>query len=240
MDDQLDGPCPPRRGDILGHNPRCTFSKAQHPRRDSTMEFSWEEFGCLPWPPFWNCTMDAACVGDQRKLTSQIASLGRRKRWKEAVELFQLGTNRGDRPDLVGYSALISALNQWRRAVHVFWEMELQKDVISFSAVISACEKSSQWMLALDFFGHMDVRPNVVSYSAMISACEKAGRWQLGLHFFHQMNEISKVRPDVICYSAAISTCEKAGEWQLALLLQLGNMFRPIFGCQVTRCQLWS
>ena len=60
--------------------------------------------------------------------------------------------------------------------LHVMPRQGLLPDVISYSAAISACEKGQQPQQALQLLLDMRLKgllPNVISYSATISACEK-------------------------------------------------------------------
>ena len=94
-------------------------------------------------------------------------------------------------------------------------------DVVSYSAVISACEKSGLWVEAWDLLWRMrakHVQPNAISFSAVISAFEKGGQGQLALHVLRMMQACSE-RPNVISYGAAISACEKAASWTQAQAL---------------------
>ena len=58
-------------------------------------------------------------------------------------------------------------------------------DVITYSAAISACEKSQQAQQALHLLQELQLRgilPNVITYNAAISACEKGQQPQQALH----------------------------------------------------------
>eukprot|EP00438_Fugacium_kawagutii_P031427 Skav205777 [mRNA] locus=scaffold1714:690856:694318:- [translate_table: standard] len=131
-------------------------------------------------------------------------------------------------PDLISYSALISAYGeQWPRAVRAFREMLRQRihgdvvscsaDVISYSAAISSCETEGQWRKALHLFHlmkHAELLPDVISYNAAISSCEKGSQWHLACHFLS-----SSSCANVISYNSAISSCAKASAWQVAMQL---------------------
>ena len=54
---------------------------------------------------------------------------------------------------------------------------QLQPDVVSYSAAISACEKGQQWEQALGLLQEMwrsQLQPDLISYNSAISGCEKA------------------------------------------------------------------
>ena len=97
----------------------------------------------------------------------------------------------------------------------------VEPDVISFSAAISACGAGGQWERALSLLEEMRTRgvePNVYSFNATISACEKAGQWERALALLEEMRTRG-VKPDVVSFSAAISACEQCGEMAKAKLL---------------------
>ena len=103
------------------------------------------------------------------------------------------------------------------------FEAQINPDVVSYSAVISACQKRGEWQQAISLFRAMPqarITPDVISYNAVISTCEKGGAWQQALALFLAMPK-AQINPDVISYNAVISACEKRGEWQQALALFL-------------------
>ena len=54
----------------------------------------------------------------------------------------------------------------------------LEPNVINYSAAISACEKKGEWEKALDLFRSMQVqglKPSVLTYNSVIRACERGG-----------------------------------------------------------------
>ena len=93
-----------------------------------------------------------------------------------------------------------------------------QPNVVTYSALISAYEKGAQWELARDLFEAMKaarVQPDVITYSAPISAYEKAAQWELARDVFAEMNAAG-VQPDVKSYSALVSAYEKGAQWPRA------------------------
>merc|ERR1712226_1283361 len=66
----------------------------------------------------------------------------------------------------------------------------LQPDVITYSALISACEKACEPEKALELFVEMQRRglqPDVITYSALISACGKACKPEKAHELFAEM-----------------------------------------------------
>ena len=82
----------------------------------------------------------------------------------------------------------------------------LQPDIISYSAAISACEKGGQWERALELLDEMKtwgLRPNVISCSAAITACEKSCQWERALSIFQEMVRQGPLGRSVVLLSAA-------------------------------------
>ena len=82
----------------------------------------------------------------------------------------------------------------------------LTPNVISYSAAMSACEKGGQWQRALELLEGMPQRalkPDVISYNAATSVCEKGGQWQRALELLEGMRQRA-LKPDVISYNAAM------------------------------------
>ena len=78
-------------------------------------------------------------------------------------------------------------------------------DVISYSAAISACGAGEKWGLAAWLVEVMKEErswPNMTSYAAAISACEKGRAWKEALGRFLEL--CHWYEPDVISYNAAI------------------------------------
>ncbi|CAK0842260.1 unnamed protein product [Prorocentrum cordatum] len=84
------------------------------------------------------------------------------------------------------------------------WEAKLKPDLIGYSAGISACTSGEQWQRALALLGEMrevKLELDMMSYSAGISACEKGEQWQRALALLGEMCE-AKLEPDVFCSTA--------------------------------------
>ena len=89
----------------------------------------------------------------------------------------------------------------------------IEPDVISYSAAISACEKGGRWEQALEVFDEMrsrGVEPNVITYTSAMSACVKSGEPHTALRLFDELLETEGsssetsgvVAPDGPCYHA--------------------------------------
>ena len=96
-----------------------------------------------------------------RTCTRQIGEIGKRRQWRRALQLFHSMQRHGVVPDVITYSALISACekgNEPDRALKLFEAMKQQgivPDVIIYNALISACEKGQQPERALELFEAM-------------------------------------------------------------------------------------
>eukprot|EP00913_Durusdinium_trenchii_P025930 g24331.t1 len=155
-----------------------------------------------------------------------ISSCARSKLWKQALRLLELMPKAKLRPNVIIYSAGISACEKggnWELALNLLStampRAKVQPNAFSYNAAISACEKGGQLQHALALFEAMPiatVQPDVFSFSAVISAYEKGGQWEAALTFFQSMPDVN-VWPNLFCYSAAISACESGSQWQQAL-----------------------
>ena len=134
--------------------------------------------------------MQAAPISDSQKSetrlrwsTQQLMQAAKQNRWQHAVLLLAEMQAQGLGPNVITYSATISACekgSQWHEALELLAEMQaqgLEPNVITYNAAISACEKGSQWQQALELLAEMQAQglePNVISYNAAISARENA------------------------------------------------------------------
>merc|ERR1712070_203271 len=69
----------------------------------------------------------------------------------------------------------------------------VQPNIITWSAAISACEKGAQWERALELFEEMQqrgVEPNVITWSAAISACQQSGSLNQAIDLFLEAQSI--------------------------------------------------
>ena len=132
--------------------------------------------------------------------------------WKVALDLLSEmkkseamavgGSGGKSRPNIVAYSAVISALGrgqQWEMALSLLREIEKEggtPSVVTYNATMTALEKGLQWEKALDLFDEMKRKKlpiTVVSYGSAISACEK-GKFNERKMF----NTYRKIRESVI------------------------------------------
>eukprot|EP00438_Fugacium_kawagutii_P026166 Skav209867 [mRNA] locus=scaffold590:55225:57331:+ [translate_table: standard] len=146
--------------------------------------------------------------------------------WQWALYLLnQLGQNLGVSPDVVLYSACISACgSEWQQALGLFEAAVPERDVVDvvlYNAIISAFEKCGRWELAMHFLEEMELQrlaPDGITYSALISACEKGLQWQKALDVLN-LAKTKREKIDAITLNAVISSVEKCGLWQIALNL---------------------
>ena len=159
-----------------------------------------------------------------------LTSLEKGRRAEQAMELLKRMERAEDsklpwpRPDVVSYSAVISACEKcgrWTDAWDLLWRMQarhVQPNAISFSAVISSFEKGGQGQLALQVLRMMPVcsaRPNVISYGAAISAFEKAAMWKQAQALLEEMVGV-QLEPNLVCFNAMLSSLMEAGKAEMA------------------------
>ncbi len=145
--------------------------------------------------------------------------------YQDAIRLLNNLTDAGIKPNVITYTAVISACKKGGKAeeaLEIFNKMldaAITPNVITYSAVISACEKGGKAEEALEIFNKMldaGIKPDVITYNAVISACEKGGKAEEALEIFNKMLDAG-ITPDVITYSAVISAYEKGGKAEEAL-----------------------
>ena len=81
----------------------------------------------------------------------------------------------------------------------------IKPNVISYSAAISACGKGGKWEEALSLIKQMrsvDIEPNMFTYAASIQACAYAGQPAEALQIFDEAQ--TNVTDDVIVYNAIL------------------------------------
>ena len=89
------------------------------------------------------------------------------------MQLFDEMQQQGLEPNVINYTAVISA---GKLTLQLFDEMRqqgLQHNVITYSAVFSACGKREMPERALQLFNELQqqgLKPNVITYTAVISA----------------------------------------------------------------------
>jgi pentatricopeptide repeat protein len=139
-----------------------------------------------------------------------ISALQKKKKVRDALELFQDMKNRGIEPTVIPYTQVNNISGHSRQ---------------TYNAAISACRKGGEWEEALKLLGDMEqkgIPPDVMTYNAAISACEKGKQWEEALRLLGDMKQ-KGIPPDATTYNAAISACGKGGQWEEAMRL-LGDM----------------
>ncbi|CAE7174676.1 unnamed protein product [Symbiodinium pilosum] len=94
-------------------------------------------------------------------------------------------------------------------------------NVVSYSAAVSACEKKGEWQHAMQLLETMrehEVWPNDITCNSAISSCELCGQWLVAVNLLESMSAWN-ILPDVISFNSALSSCEWTGFWQMALSL---------------------
>ena len=161
----------------------------------------------------------------------------------KATQAMQGIASRGLVPDVVSYSALISAnekFRRWSSCLQLLGQMDganVQADTYSYSAAISACEKGYQFDKALALLRVMKERSlpaNEFTYSAVIGACVQDSGWEEALELLRELRD-SGVVPNVVVFSSLISACGTARRWEQAVAL-LRDMGRSGDGCQLVAC----
>ncbi|CAJ1343896.1 unnamed protein product [Effrenium voratum] len=153
-----------------------------------------------------------------RTLTAAIASCGPRD-WELAVALLGAMEFPDLAAYSACLKVLKAKPSRALRLLDTLRRQQLSPDLVCYSAVISACGQGRFWLKALACLRHLDqdaVAPNVVAYSAAISACEKALQWEQGLFLLREMAERG-IKPNVVSHSAVLTACDKARQWQWTL-----------------------
>ena len=86
-------------------------------------------------------------------------------------------------------------------------ERGIEPDVISYSAAISACEKGGQWERALELLEGMrerGIEPDVISYSAAISACARASQAAHAEKLFKELWDSPTLQADQVTFNAIL------------------------------------
>jgi len=159
---------------------------------------------------------------DLHDTNTAISSLGRRSKWKEALQLFQDLHRRDLRPSAVSYGACINSLGrakQWERSLlllHELLQSSLAFGVIECCAALKACSTASQCLAGLEILEIMSqqhVELDVVACNTALTLCD--AQWQRALKILHQTQE--RDIATLVTYSAAISCCEKARKAAVAV-----------------------
>ena len=153
--------------------------------------------------------------------SSAIGACARCFYWEQALSLFGLLPSASVSPNLVTYSATISACERvglWALAVHLLSQAP-SPDALMYDTVLSACDKGGQWEPTLWLLSEMPssrILPQTMSYNVGIRACARAGEWQKALQIFLEMPE---GLVDGFSFCAAIAACEGDRYWSFALEL---------------------
>ena len=91
-------------------------------------------------------------------LASVVASLGKRRRWAEAVDFFAQSRRSGQRPNLFLASACINTARSWLQSLSLLITLRriaAQPDAHIYASVESSCVKSANWQQAVGILaGH--------------------------------------------------------------------------------------
>lgn len=94
--------------------------------------------------------------------SSRKSGLGQGQQWQRAIELLEEVRRSGSKPDVVTYSAAVSACEKcrrWDNALALLRSMRggvgLIPNIVTYSAAMAACEKGYQWAHALELLGAM-------------------------------------------------------------------------------------
>ena len=81
-------------------------------------------------------------------------------------------------------------------------QQEIVPDVITYSALISACGRGKQLERALEIFDKMQqqgIEPNIITYSALISACAVSNWHNDAMNIFSEMQKKGVVPKAITC-----------------------------------------
>ncbi|CAJ1345309.1 unnamed protein product [Effrenium voratum] len=192
-----------------------------------------------------------------RSLRQALQDCSRKRRWQQAVHLFdseasndQVAVNcvigacaaarqwqqalaLASRADAFGAAALLKAVGgRWHLALHVLRQVRAP-DVCLFNVAMSTMRRATQWVWALQLLRHLQeapkLIPDLISFNTAVGACALGTAWQRGLALFARM----PCRPDAVTYSSLTAP------WpvQLALLWQALKEVQPdtvLFGSAIS------
>ncbi|CAJ1332494.1 unnamed protein product, partial [Effrenium voratum] len=115
-----------------------------------------------------------------------LSSCERVGQWQRCLRLLELQRSSRIDPDVVSYSACVSASEKaqhWTLALRFFEDLQrnVQADVISYSAAVAAWQTGKHWQRALGLFLEMPGVPDALATNAAIGACALSVQWQLAL-----------------------------------------------------------
>ncbi|CAE8617339.1 unnamed protein product [Polarella glacialis] len=143
--------------------------------------------------------------------------------WTGALELLSQAKGYGLRPDVVTFSATVSACargHRWEHVLEILSEMRHAQAAPNALTVTNALGSLvSNWKVALELVMGASagrVTPDVVCFGSALSAFEKCKAWEQVLAMLPVMRRRA-VPPNVVTWNSAASACEKAGQWRRAL-----------------------
>lgn len=171
----------------------------------------------------------------KREYADAITALGRANLGEMAVSRLEEMSSVGLQPDVVCYTAAMSASGSWIKSLSLLEEMEkrgIRANLVTYNSAMRACERDGQWKKACSLLEEMvsrGVSPDATSYNTCIWACEKAGHWREALNLRERMTS-EGIALDVFTYGALIAACDRGGQWEMALAL-LDEMKEPNLHC---------
>eukprot|EP00435_Cladocopium_sp_Y103_P044199 s1163_g12.t1 len=159
-----------------------------------------------PWIPMTPGRRPSAAT-----TTASLASLGRRRKWRQAVQLLQGLRLETLEVNLVHCNAAInSCILCWLQAAQLLgtWCSRGQRmDVISCNTMTTALEKGSLWQAAQQLLSKVPVialQPDAAGYNAATAAVGTMRRWEGSVELLGHMQQ-QRVESTVISHAAVLS-----------------------------------
>ncbi|CAM9902019.1 unnamed protein product [Scytosiphon promiscuus] len=166
-------------------------------------------------------------------INMSINCLGKLKRWKEAVEVYEsMSTELGHEPDSMTHSLVINSLalsGRWEEAIALFDRMcqSSNPDVksnpsaltASLNSAINACNIAGRWEDALELVRRAEgrgVKPDMISYSTLMNTMCHAGECGRALDVFREMIK-RKLEPGLVSCNYVLTYCSKHKEGMVAM-----------------------
>ncbi|XP_010936398.3 pentatricopeptide repeat-containing protein At4g21300-like [Elaeis guineensis] len=162
----------------------------------------------------------------------------------EALALFQLMQQTGEKPDTVTITTLLQALPQLGclepvKEIHGYiYRTCLEKDTATMNSIINAYAKCGRLDTSEAVFNNMTER-GLTSWNTMITAYGMHGYCKEVLELFNQMQK-ENLKPDELTFTSVLSACSHAGlveaGWRVFNSISYEHSITPQeehYGCMV-------
>ncbi|KAG9290488.1 hypothetical protein G9A89_002463 [Geosiphon pyriformis] len=137
-----------------------------------------------------------------------------------APRIFDKMKEKGLKPDVVAYTALIHAYTKalrFKEAMTIYQQMlkdNIEPNAYTFTVLIKAFTDSGQNEYAGQIFSKMQeqgIKPTLHTYCTLMSGYCKAGKLENALQVYHDMIK-GGIIPDAVCINCLMDACERAGQ----------------------------